>query len=614
MQFKDFLIETQTISQYIKTQREFSPELYKSVKNALKQSLISTMPRLGTSVDRYVNWATYWGIKTYLEESMWGNFRKKELLSQQNTQDAAKNTAFFNETGQKIARVGYAIIQSIGDYIVAHLADNNIQSKFNTVEYTPDQAKQDSADWHYQISIKQSKPGGKGRLLLKLDRLGPQWADWRWLTLGRGYCAEEANAAGHCGNANAKEGDNILSLRDPQNHVHLTFIVNNGILGESKGRGNHKPSPKYHAPIIELLRSKNIGSIVGGGWDPDNNFHLTDLPKPTQAELLKKKPLLNNPFRYSVQNITNDKELLNKINDLFEEPIEKIITDNGNKIAVIESFENFAEIDNCMSSYSNCRMENVGWMDDPWEAFQSFDYSFSNDALSNYLDELDKDTKALLEKYLDKALEDYKDEEDFDELTLYDKLLREDDDILHAVRQAIDDGLTAGTENDADKHVKKELGSQDSNGFYFEWWVSGSGRKNSQDEIQLRISLTDLEKVFNSGMTNPKDAVEINYSQPNYGYSGFDSYVFNERLKNNLAELKNIEVGIGENMITFQDWMLLREGRGKHTAKSKRDKPITPWKGSWAQQEEERKKKGEGIPVKNLPKLPSEKAVSIKKS
>ena len=651
MEFRSFLIETQTISQYIKTQKEFPPELYKAVKNEIRNSLASASRLNGNALERYVNWGTYWGMREYFDNPQWGTFRKKEFavnpqpITTQPTSTPSKNKDDeqykIQITAEKIARAGSNAVQFVGDYIVAHLNDNNIQSKFNTIEYTPEQAKIDSKEWHDELALKQSRPGGKGRLLLKLDRLGPQWTGWRWLSLERGYCGEEADAAGHCGNANAREGDNIFSLRDPQNHVHLTFIVNNGILGEMKGRGNHKPSPKYHGPIVELLKSKNVGSIFGGGWDPDNNFHLNDLPKETQEALLKKKPLLANPFKYATQSVTDDKKLLDTINSLFEDGIESVRTENGVKVAVIESFEDWEDVDNRMCkdsrqrAYPNCNMESVRFMDEPWSAFEQYDQHHSDSQIRDFVeDELDQDTTELLNQYVNKALQEKQpgnDEpwwqtmglENEDEMSLFEKLQEEDDEVMSAVRMAVSDAETAGTENDAYNHVKKELGNPDNKGFYLAWPVTSkkivSGKSVAYDGIELRINLPDLEKVYNSGQTsNPKEAVEIDYSQPYSGYGGFDRDTFNERLKEALREIKWIDVNQtempfmkGENM-KFEDWLIIREGLGKWNASKKRHEPISKYKGSWADEEEQRKKKGLPIPIKDLPKLPSERAVKIK--
>ena len=121
-----------------------------------------------------------------------------------------------------------------------------------------------------------------------------------WMMLSRGYCDAEAKAMGHCGNAGAASGDRIISLRKPKSeHGHtiyepcLTFILNgDGHLGEMKGRGNDKPAARYHDYIVALLRSDVIKGIRGGGYKPENNFDLNDLPVELQHDLADNKPAL----------------------------------------------------------------------------------------------------------------------------------------------------------------------------------------------------------------------------------------------------------------------------------------------------------------------------------
>jgi len=85
---------------------------------------------------------------------------------------------------------------------------------------------------------------------------------WEWMDLGRASCEFEGNSMGHCGNSpNARNSNQtIFSLREPKNggkywEPHLTFIYwkQEQSLGEMKGRGNDKPSEKYHDYIIKLL-------------------------------------------------------------------------------------------------------------------------------------------------------------------------------------------------------------------------------------------------------------------------------------------------------------------------------------------------------------------------
>lgn len=121
---------------------------------------------------------------------------------------------------------------------------------------------------------------------------------WKWVLIDRDTCKREGAAMNHCGNANPKEGDQILSLRElvkkgTLEKPHLTFIINKGILGEMKGFANNKPSEKYHKYIIPLLKDPRIISIYGGGYAPQNNFSLSDLSKDVQDSLLKEKPTLD---------------------------------------------------------------------------------------------------------------------------------------------------------------------------------------------------------------------------------------------------------------------------------------------------------------------------------
>lgn len=129
--------------------------------------------------------------------------------------------------------------------------------------------------------------------------------DFRWFNLKRYGSQEEGKAMGHCGNCNGRPTDTILSLRKLKKEAgriwarpSLTFILhNNGSLGEMKGRGNNKPQEKYHPYILSLLRAKVGGeylvkSIEGGGYLPENNFSLKDLPEKTFESLLRERPEL----------------------------------------------------------------------------------------------------------------------------------------------------------------------------------------------------------------------------------------------------------------------------------------------------------------------------------
>lgn len=124
---------------------------------------------------------------------------------------------------------------------------------------------------------------------------------YAWYSLGKGSCPKEAQAMGHCGNKpSEEEGDDILSLRQEVKHGDktyykpvLTFINNEGHLGEMKGRANQKPAEKYHDSIKQLLMSDHVDKIVGGGYEADKNFSLSDMPEDMQKEIKEAKPDIN---------------------------------------------------------------------------------------------------------------------------------------------------------------------------------------------------------------------------------------------------------------------------------------------------------------------------------
>lgn len=123
-----------------------------------------------------------------------------------------------------------------------------------------------------------------------------------WWNLNVQYCKAEGGAMGHCGNDSnmKKNGDCLLSLRKRTtvgdrviDVPYLTFILDaKHRLGEMKGRGNKKPAERYHKYITALLLNPIVEGIKGGGYLPENNFSLKDLPEEDQETILEQKPEL----------------------------------------------------------------------------------------------------------------------------------------------------------------------------------------------------------------------------------------------------------------------------------------------------------------------------------
>ena len=123
------------------------------------------------------------------------------------------------------------------------------------------------------------------------------FGDVAWYDLGKGSCGDEADAMGHCGNKpSERPGDRIFSFRKKVNvdgdiyyKPHLTFIFNNGFLGEMKGRANDKPADRYHDYIVALLKLPIVEGVIGGGYEPENNFELDDLSEEHLEEIREAK-------------------------------------------------------------------------------------------------------------------------------------------------------------------------------------------------------------------------------------------------------------------------------------------------------------------------------------
>lgn len=193
-----------------------------------------------------------------------------------------------------------------------------------------------------------------------------------WWLLNRGACREEADAMGHCGNVpTLKLGQRILSLRKEVTEdiwkPHLTFILNeNGELGEMKGRNNDKPNKKYHPYIIELLKKTDlIEGIIGGGYEPQNNFSLSDLTKEQKENLLKINPNLISIFeKYRLEGPTKEilYELKGKINEsLLPEVVsineKEVILDSWSNLSSFASYTGFYPLENLLDAVENQDMD-----------------------------------------------------------------------------------------------------------------------------------------------------------------------------------------------------------------------------------------------------------------
>lgn len=236
-------------------------------------------------------WVTYWIYKIKEEE------REEIAKFTGRVNDLHKERDYFNSA---IADFEKDVITNNKDFIAAEINTIN----FKDTDLKPEDLQKLSDNWHFNLA-KNSKIGAKGAIgtpVIKFEN------GWQWVNLDKQFCKIEGRAMGHCGNQAGRAGDNILSLRDRRNVPYLTFIVNHGELGESKGRFNDKPEPKFYPYIIKLLESPYVTRIMGGGYMSINNFNIYDLDRQTRHQLLEKKPdLIVMPNEIALGLSTKDK-------------------------------------------------------------------------------------------------------------------------------------------------------------------------------------------------------------------------------------------------------------------------------------------------------------------
>lgn len=246
---------------------------------------------------------------------------------------------------------------------------------------------------------------------------------WAWFLIDQEYCELEGDAMRHCGNkAEPKEGDQVLSLREPKQEgkntyykPHATFILNNGFLGEMKGYANEKPKKSLHPYIKELLLSDYVEMILGGGYEAQKNFDLTDMSDEDQKEILAKKPELGVGMSdyYKKKGLTEGiKKYLNtffEYNGDFEH-----YKHNNKDYLVISYFDNFEEY---ADYYDSELSRALKVMEDAYESI--YIDSFNKDEIKETYEVFEKEYPELVEKIKNIIGTEY---DDHDEPWEYDEV------------------------------------------------------------------------------------------------------------------------------------------------------------------------------------------------
>lgn len=402
--------------------------------------------------------------------------------------------------------------QEWGDFFVSNW--QVVKSKMNSASYTSDQVDQDVEQWHLDLATKErGKPSEEFSIALTLDHLGGGWKGWKWVSLERGYCDAEAQAMGHCGNSGHIEGDNILSLRDQEGWAHLTFVVNNKILGESKGRANSKPVARYHPAIMELLKSDWVGAIQGGGYKPENNFAFSDLSKESQKEVLQSSPHINDWIEYAMQSdpwLVFSKLYLTKENNPHR------VDDTF----VLATFEDVEELDEFVKGDLKAYFG-----EDSWEVYDSYyqvkhwsDFDFYVD------DELEK---MIMQFAKENELEAESPSEVFDE----------SDDVQMVMQNAVHDGNSSGASSEAWKILMNSMRHGDE-GFSVEMTNHPWRLTISKDNLKEFMTDNEDQLNYHEDLFSTLHELGIFKFEPPYnGFTDFDEEAFLERAKDGMYEL-----------------------------------------------------------------------------
>lgn len=361
-----------------------------------------------------------------------------------------------------------------------------------------------------------------------------------WVMLNRGGCRKEANAMGHCGNGAGREGQHLLSLRklitmpngDKFWRPSLTFILEqDGFLGEMKGRGNQKPSEKYHPHIVELLKKTSlVKGIRGGGYLKENNFSMGDLSEEQRQELYNINPELMGPLDYyKKMGITDD--LIRKTADVLGvNPHNVQLDKTGATIKTFFNFEDFVE--EWCGKDANRNME--------FEPYYSSN-NVSNDSIESLIDSLPSDlVKKIIADVEPMMSSDDRDDYDLDRSDDLVKMMEEYDSEYYGIlAEAVARGEESGAESEHYKAYNDLLTSD------FELWVgdkkvratlydkNGGPPERHGGEIVAKIPIIDylwwVEHGEDDGDLTLDDTPDI--SIPHYGWSDYDEHAAIEYAK-----------------------------------------------------------------------------------
>jgi len=291
-----------------------------------------------------------------------------------------------------------------------------------------------------------------------------------WAEIPGNYSDEECKRMGHCGRTS--RGDMLFSLRSDipygkghtLNDSHLTVAYNStdGIIYQSKGKKNAKPSQKYFPYFFDLIMRLPEFNGFGREYASSEDINFDDFSNDQLIKLYNKFPKAFSTYKSQ------------KI--LFDRGIIKEITAKSKIILDLD----VDDIDSYIQTGRDLRNDIIKLiLQDPYDLYNPY-YEHSNWKYSiDYVDE--KNKKTILE-YIEKKFPNIDiSSNDIEEIIKENE--DELDDIIRAINRASGDCESSDYQNYCYKQLKNTL----------EFW----GNVEELDDTGAKIEV-DIEQILDN--------------------------------------------------------------------------------------------------------------------
>lgn len=438
-------------------------------------------------------------------------------------------------------------ITSIMDWVRVGLNGNLGENKF--LSYM--ELYKASEKWHDELEVGSGDINYVEENSVILDFRGSDGLGYYWADLETNNSKEECDRMGHCGRSGAGmiySLRQVIRLNDKYtlNKSILTAAIgNNGIIYQMKGGKNSKPEAKYHEFIYPLLfLKKDDGSYFingfGSEYESASDFKLTDFTDDVIRKIFAERPELFN--KRSLKKKLFNLKLIDKLPEEYvsiEIPLNKL-----NRY--VDGDYNVGSRPN---QYGN--KEDVGFFEtvlagDTWDLWDNYDADWK--AALQY--HADSDSEARILEIV-KALAVKNGHEFDDDLSLDDMIEEYDDDeeIIDAIRRAVNDAESDTYVNDVYKGLKEaleELGGverMDDTGVVLRVNM-GKYLDDLEEDVYEEISdrcNEELDCMFDEMIGEWIDKPSFRFNNQYY-HPDIDNRYFNELLQERLDEINIKEV------------------------------------------------------------------------